>query len=68
MSSVPAGEDRAHEDGLTVRLRGFTREALEQESARMGVSVEELAVFALNYYMADVDSGRIARRIARGGS
>jgi hypothetical protein len=65
MSRVPAGEDRAHEDDLVVRLRGFAREAVEQESARLGVSVEELAVFALNYYLADVDSGRIARRIVR---
>lgn len=65
MNRVPAGEDRAHDDDLVVRLRGFAREAIEQESARLGVSVEELAAFALNYYLADVDSGRIARRIAR---
>ncbi len=72
MSSVPANEDRTRDgdgDGdLTLRLHGFARDAIEQESARLGVSVEELAMFALNYYIADVDSGRIARRIARGPS
>jgi hypothetical protein len=63
----PPGEGRALDGDhtLTVRLQGFAREAIEQESARLGVSVEELAVFALQYYLADVDSGRIARRIAR---
>jgi hypothetical protein len=49
---------------LSVRLDGFALEALEQESARLGVPVEELASFAVLYYLADVDSGRIARRIS----
>jgi hypothetical protein len=30
-----------------------------------GVPVEELVSFAVMYYLADVDSGRIARRISR---
>ena len=32
----------------------------------MGVSVDELVAFSVVYYLADVDSGRIARRISRG--
>jgi hypothetical protein len=53
------------ERGLNLRLEGFAWEAVEQESARLGVSVEELVAFAIMYYLADVDSGRIARQISR---
>jgi hypothetical protein len=52
--------------GVTVRLEGFAWEALEQESTRLGVPVEDLVAFAVLYYLADVDSGRIARRITGG--
>jgi hypothetical protein len=52
---------------VTLRLEGFAWEALAQESARMGVAVEDVAAFAVLYYLADADSGRVARRIpARG--
>jgi hypothetical protein len=47
---------------LTLDLDAFTREALDEEAARLGVSVEELVNFAVLYYLADRDSGRIARR------
>ncbi len=50
---------------MTLRLDDFAWEAIEQESAELGVSVEELIVFSVLYYLADVDSGRIARRISR---
>jgi hypothetical protein len=46
-----------------LRLDGFAWEAVEEESDRLGVSVEELARFSVLYYLADLDSGRIARRI-----
>lgn len=49
---------------LAIRLDGFAWEALEHESSSQGVSVEELAKFALLYYLADLDSGRVSRRIA----
>jgi hypothetical protein len=67
VSGPQTGGDRTADGdrSVTVRLRGFAWEAIEQESARMGVSVEELASFALQYYLADVDSGRISRRISR---
>jgi hypothetical protein len=41
----------------------FAWETVEEESARLGVSVEELVAFSVLYYLADVDSGRVARRI-----
>jgi hypothetical protein len=47
---------------LQLDLDPFTGEALEREAAQLGVSVEELARFAVLYYLADRDSGRIARR------
>jgi len=67
VSALRAADDRAvHGDrSVSVRLQGFARESLEQESARLGVPVEDLVAFAVLYYLADVDSGRIARRISR---
>jgi len=50
---------------LTLRLEGFAWEAIEEESARLGVSVEDFVAFSVLYYLADIDSGRIARRITR---
>jgi hypothetical protein len=47
---------------LKLQLDAFTHEALEQEAARLGLSAEELARFAVLYYLADRDSGRISRR------
>ncbi|MHB8235303.1 MAG: hypothetical protein ACYDHT_11685 [Solirubrobacteraceae bacterium] len=44
----------------------FGWEALEQECVRLGVSEEELVRFAIAYYLADVDSGRVARDIPEG--
>jgi hypothetical protein len=48
---------------VTLQLDGFAWETLAEQSAQMGVSVEELATHAIMYYVADLDSGRIARRI-----
>lgn len=48
---------------LNVPMDAFAWDAVEEESARLGVSVEELVAFAVLYYLADVDSGRVARRI-----
>ncbi len=59
--------DDAQEAGrpLTLRLNEFTWTAAAEESARLGVSVHELATFALLYYLADIDAGRIAREFPR---
>lgn len=51
------------ERSIAVPMDDFTRKAAAEESARLGVSVEELVAFAVLYYLADVDSGRIARQI-----
>ncbi len=48
---------------LTIGLEPFAWEALEREAARLNVSVEELASYGVLYYLADGDSGRIARRL-----
>jgi len=64
LSAVPPPGEEG-EAGLTVRVEGFALEALERESARMGVPIDELVSFAVMYYLADVDSGRIARQLPR---
>jgi hypothetical protein len=51
--------------GLTLQLDGFAYETIDEEAARQGVAMEELVTFAVLYYLADVDSGRIARQTAR---
>jgi hypothetical protein len=65
VNGLPAGDRQGipAERSLTVRLDGFAWEALEQESARLGVPVEDLIAFSVLYYLADIDSGRIARQI-----
>ncbi len=67
MTGAPVREQAADAAmrSLAVPMEAFTWEALEEESARLGVSVEDLAAFAVLYYLADLDSGRIARRMAR---
>jgi hypothetical protein len=63
-SSTSRGKLDARATGkLTLDLGAFVREALEQESAQLGVPIEELVRFAVLYYLADRDSGRIARRL-----
>lgn len=60
------GEQRTfREDLLELRLDTFTREALKAECERLSLSAQELVEFAIAYYLADLDSGRIARRIPR---
>jgi hypothetical protein len=55
----PGAETRS----VILTLSGFAWEALERESTRMAVPVDELISFAAMYYIADADSGRVARRI-----
>jgi hypothetical protein len=50
---------------LTLRLRGFAWETLEEEATRGGLTAEELIAFSVLYYLADVDSGRISRQVSR---
>jgi hypothetical protein len=62
--SSPARQDEGvdRERSLLVHLSDFAWEALDEESTRLGVSIEELVGFSVLYYIADADSGRIARR------
>lgn len=68
MSGSSSGHDQTVGEAreVTVKLEGFAWEAIDEESARTGVPVEDLVGFAVMYYLADLDSGRVARRIARG--
>jgi hypothetical protein len=67
MSAFPAGEKRrgGEEGSVEVSLEGFAWEALERERERSGVPIEELVAFAVLYYLADLDSGRVARQVMR---
>jgi hypothetical protein len=58
-------EHDGHGDGrkLTLQLDTFAWETLAQQAQELGVTVDELAVFSVVYYLADLDSKRIARRI-----
>jgi hypothetical protein len=62
-TAEPRGTVRKRTLGL--RLDEFAWEALQHESTHLKVSEEELVAYAVLYYLADVDSGRIARRIPR---
>jgi hypothetical protein len=46
---------------VALELDRFAGEALAEEARRLGASIEQLAKFAVLYYLADLDSGRIAR-------
>lgn len=48
---------------LTLKLDHFSWSAIAGEARKLGVSAEELARFAVLYYLADLDSGRVARCI-----
>lgn len=48
---------------LTLSLGPFARTQLHEEAARQQATAEELAAFAVLYYLADVDSGRVSREL-----
>lgn len=58
-------EPRRGSHTLELQLDAFAWSAIEQEATDQGVPVTELARFAVLYYLADVDSGRVARKIPR---
>lgn len=63
VSNVSSDGQKGATRSLTLDLDAFAWEALEGEASQMAVSIEELARFALLYYLADQDSGRTARRM-----
>ena len=54
------------ERAVGLSLDGFAWAALESEANEEGLTVEQLITFAVLYYLADQDSGRIARRPSKG--
>jgi hypothetical protein len=50
---------------LELTLESFAWDTLDEEAEREGITTEELITFSVLYYLADVDSGRISRRITR---
>lgn len=62
---APGQEGARARRSLDLPLEDFAWEAIQEESARLGVSVEEFVSFAVLYYLADIDSGRVSRRITR---
>lgn len=56
-SPAPSGSN------LTLRLGEFAWTQLREEAARQNATEEDVAVFAILYYLADVDSGRVARQL-----
>jgi hypothetical protein len=65
MQSTPTDGPR---DGHAARevkldLETLAWQALDEEADRTGMSIEELVGFSILYYLADRDSGRIARRV-----
>jgi len=59
-------DDRADpEDERTLALKfdHFAWEALTEQAAKLETSVDELVAFSVLYYLADLDSKRIARKL-----
>ena len=48
---------------LRVALDDFGARALRDEAARQGVEAEDIAAYAVAYYLADLDSGRVTRDV-----
>ena len=51
---------------VRVRLVGSEWEVLERSAADQGVTLERLLVHVVVLFLADLDSGRLAVRVARG--
>jgi hypothetical protein len=62
-----AAAGRGERRTVPLPVEGWAYEELAREAERNGMSVGELASFAIAYYLADADSGRIARRIPTAG-
>jgi hypothetical protein len=59
-------DDAHREHRLALSFDTFAWEALTVQSTELGVSIEELVSFSVLYYIADLDSKRIARRLPPG--
>jgi hypothetical protein len=65
---VPSAARMAEQEhphaGVRVEVEESTWNALLREARRQGVDIRVLAAHAVLYFMADVDSGRVAQRMA----
>jgi hypothetical protein len=61
----PGLEDRRTGSRASVELKldRFAAKAIEEQAGSFDVTVEDLVSFAVLYYLADVDSGRVARTV-----
>jgi hypothetical protein len=50
---------------LTIEFDDFGWSRIREEAERQGTSPEEVVSHAVAYYMADLDSGRIAARVLK---
>jgi hypothetical protein len=57
------GVDPETNESLSVEVDERTWGALSKEAADQGVTMEALATHALMYFLADVDSGRVAGQL-----
>ena len=57
----------AETQAVEITLSPFAFEELRAEAAREGVTLEQLLSHAAMYYLADANSGRMARRFPRAG-
>lgn len=48
---------------LVLELDTFAWETLTEQSVELGVPIDELVAFSVQYYIADLDSNRIARTL-----
>lgn len=51
----------ADERTVTLRLSAFAWRTATRQAASSGMTLDELVNFSVLYYLADLDSGRIAR-------
>ena len=64
--SEPEDSREARTDrSVRLTLERFAWEAIGEEAMRAGSTIDELVAFSVLYYLADIDSGRISRQIAR---
>jgi hypothetical protein len=50
------------EHAITVELDAWAHEELERAARARAIAPAKLAAYAIAYYLADEDSGRVARR------
>ena len=63
-SSTEDGQTAHSKRSLTLGFEGFAWKTIDEEAAREGLTIEEFVTFSVLYYLADVDSGRVARRVS----